>query len=161
MSRLLLFLACTESLSTTALAQPVSTEEEEKAISQIYGGEEMVSIASGYKQPISKAPSIATVITADDIKQTGATDIDEALETLPGLHIERNTIGYNPIYTFRGIFSHLNQQVLMMVNGIPITNTYTDSRSEIWGACRFATSLASKWCAAPVLQFTVPTPLPE
>lgn len=129
----LLLLACTGYMSTVAQAQPVSSEEEERALSQIYGGEEMVSIASGYKQPISKAPSIATVITAADIKQIGATDIDEVLETVPGLHVERNTIGYNPIYTFRGISSAFNQQVLMMINGIPITNAYTGDRSEIWG----------------------------
>jgi len=133
MHRHLLFLACTGCLCASALAQPVSIEDEEKALSQIYGGEEMVSIASGYKQPISKAPSVATVITAAHIKQIGATDIDEVLETVPGLHVERNTIGYNPIYTFRGIFSAFNQQVLMMVNGIPITNSYTGSRGEVWG----------------------------
>ncbi|NOV30435.1 TonB-dependent siderophore receptor [Methylomonas sp. ZR1] len=129
-----LFVTCCACLiSVSAHAQPVSTEEEERALSQIYGTEDMVSIASGYKQPISKAPSIATVITADDIKQIGATDIDEALESVPGLHVERNTIGYNPIYTFRGIYSQFNQQVLMMINGIPITNSYTGSRSEVWG----------------------------
>jgi len=129
-----LFVTCCACLiSASAHAQPVSTEEEERALSQIYGTEDMVSIASGYKQPISKAPSIATVITADDIKQIGATDIDEALESVPGLHVERNTIGYNPIYTFRGIYSQFNQQVLMMINGIPITNSYTGSRSEVWG----------------------------
>ncbi|QPK64790.1 TonB-dependent receptor [Methylomonas sp. LL1] len=133
MSRRFPFLVYAASLCANALAQPVSFEEEEKALSRIYGGEEMVSIASGYKQPISKAPSIATVITAADIKQIGATDIDEVLETVPGLHVERNTIGYNPIYTFRGIFSQFNQQVLMMINGIPITNAYTGSRSEVWG----------------------------
>ncbi|MGZ0078783.1 TonB-dependent receptor plug domain-containing protein [Methylomonas sp. YC3] len=129
-----LFVTCCACLiSASTHAQPVSTEEEERALSQIYGTEDMVSIASGYKQPISKAPSIATVITADDIKQIGATDIDEALESVPGLHVERNTIGYNPIYTFRGIYSQFNQQVLMMINGIPITNSYTGSRSEVWG----------------------------
>ncbi|MGZ4998734.1 MAG: TonB-dependent receptor plug domain-containing protein [Methylomonas sp.] len=132
-SRRMLILVSTASLCAKAVAQPVSVEEEERALSQIYGGEEMVSIASGYKQPISKAPSIATVITAADIKQIGATDIDEVLETVPGLHVERNTIGYNPIYTFRGIYSQFNQQVLMMVNGIPITNSYTGSRGEVWG----------------------------
>jgi len=133
MFRPLLLICCGCLIGVAAQAQPVSQEEEERALSQIYGTEEMVSIASGYKQPISKAPSIATVITAADIKQIGATDIDEVLETVPGLHVERNTIGYNPIYTFRGIFSQFNQQVLMMVNGIPITNSYTGSRSEVWG----------------------------
>jgi len=133
LSQRMLMLACAAGLSPHAPAQPISLEDEEKALSRIYGGEEMVSIASGYQQPISKAPSIATVITAEDIKAIGATDIDEALETVPGLHVERSNIGYNPIYTFRGIYTQFNQQVLMMINGIPITNSYTGSRSEVWG----------------------------
>lgn len=129
----LFFLMLSACLGMDSHAAPVTTQEEEAALSQIYGGEEMVSIASGYKQPISKAPSVATVITAADIKAIGATDIDEALETVPGLHVERATTGYNPIYTFRGISSQFNQQVLMMVNGIPITNSYVGDRSQIWG----------------------------
>lgn len=129
----LLFLACITGSGTNTSAQPVSILEEEEALSQIYGGEEMVSIASGYKQPISKAPSIATVITAADIEEIGATDIDEVLETVPGLHVGRNSLGYNPVYTFRGIYSQFNPQVLMMINGIPITNSFTGSRSEVWG----------------------------
>lgn len=133
MYRQLILLAGGACLSANAVAQPISAEEEETALSQIYGGEEMVSIASGYKQPLSKAPAIATVITAADIMKIGATDIDEALETVPGLHVQRSTTGYNPIYTFRGISSGFNSQVLMMINGIPITNSFTGDRSQIWG----------------------------
>lgn len=129
----LYFLSFAAVISIGVRAQSVSMEDESEALSQVYGSEEMVSIASGYKQPISKAPSIATVITAADIKEIGATDIDEALETVPGLHVERSTTGYNPIYTFRGMFSDDNQQVLMMINGIPITNSFVGDRGQIWG----------------------------
>lgn len=94
-------------------AQPQSTAEEE--LTELYGSEEFVRIATGVAQPVSKAPAVATVITADDIK-TGATDIDEALETVPGLHVARSALGYNPVYTFRGMFSDVNPQVLMLIN---------------------------------------------
>ncbi|MBK9426070.1 MAG: TonB-dependent receptor [Gammaproteobacteria bacterium] len=112
-------------------AQPQSAAEEE--LTELYGSEEFVRIATGVAQPVSKAPAVATVITADDIKKMGATDIDEALETVPGLHVARSPIGYNPIYVFRGISSDFNPQVLMLVNGIPLTNLYTGDRNQVWG----------------------------
>ncbi|TAL02902.1 MAG: Plug domain-containing protein, partial [Porticoccaceae bacterium] len=103
-------------------AQPQSTAEEE--LTELYGSEEFVRIATGVAQPVSKAPAVASVITADDIKKMGATDIDEALETVPGLHVARSDVGYNPQYIFRGIAGDLNPQVLMLINGIPITNLF-------------------------------------
>jgi len=109
----------------------ISAEHED--LSDIYGDEEFISIASGILQPISKAPSVASVITADTIKKIGATDIDEILETVPGLHIARNSIGYQPTYIFRGISSDFNPQVLMLINGIPITNLFHGDRNLIWG----------------------------
>lgn len=106
------------------------TEEDELALA--YGDKSFVSIATGSKQPIARAPSVATVITAEDIQTIGAADIDEVLETVPGLHVSRSPIGYNPIYTIRGISTQYNPQVLMLVNGIPITAAYVGDRSQIW-----------------------------
>ncbi len=63
----------------------------------------------------------------------GATDIDEVLETVPGLHIARFSNSYLPIYTFRGVHSKYNPQVLMLVNGIPITNSFIGNRNQNWG----------------------------
>jgi len=86
---------------------------------------EMVSIATGTKQSISRAPAVTTVITAEDIKAMGATNLDDVLESVPGLHVARNNISYKPIYTFRGISSKFNPQVLMLVNGISIDTLYS------------------------------------
>ena len=61
--------------------------------------EAFVSIATGFAQPIHRAPAIATVITAADMEAMGITELDEALETVPGLHVLRNAnLGYLPIY---------------------------------------------------------------
>ncbi|WIO73318.1 TonB-dependent receptor [Porticoccaceae bacterium LTM1] len=107
--------------------------DEEEDLLSVFGDEELVSIATGYKKPISKAPAVASVITSDDIKKLGATDLDQVLETVPGLHVAINPISYGPIYTFRGIYSDFNPQVLMLVNGVPITNIYLGNRSLVWG----------------------------
>jgi iron complex outermembrane receptor protein len=99
----------------------------------LYGGEEFISIATGVDQPLHKAPAVVSVLTKKDIERIGATDIDDILETVPGLHIARDAKGYNPMYVFRGINATDNPQVLMLINGIPITNLFQGDRNLIWG----------------------------
>ena len=107
--------------------------DDEEALIELYGDEEVISIATGSAQPISRAPAVATVITAKDIKEMGATDIDEVLEAVPGLHVSTAFFAGAPIYTFRGIYSTTNPQVLMLVNGISINNLFQGDRNLIWG----------------------------
>jgi len=108
-------------------------DDEEEALIELYGDEETISIATGSAQPISRAPAVATVITARDIKKMGATDVDEVLETVPGLHVSRNSFANTPIYTFRGIYSVTSPQVLMLINGISVNNLFQGDRGLIWG----------------------------
>ncbi|WP_374562923.1 TonB-dependent receptor plug domain-containing protein [Ideonella sp.] len=110
-------------------AQP--TEEEE--LSMAFGDKSFVSIATGSRVPVARAPSIATVITAEDIVASGAIDLDEVLETVPGLHVERSTLGFTPMYTMRGIRGSItNPQVLLLVNGMPLTCVYAGDRGINW-----------------------------
>ncbi len=99
----------------------------------IYGSEEFISIATGYKQPLSRAPAVASIFTAEDIRRAGATDLDHILEMVPGLHVSRSYQGYNPIYAVRGIYSTFNPQLLLLINGIPQTNLFTGGRNFVWG----------------------------
>ncbi len=115
-----------------ALISPIAKSDEDELLS-MFGDEEFVSIATGTSQPISRAPAVASVITATDIRRIGATDIDEVLETIPGLHIAYRAVGYAPIYVFRGIYTSTNPQVLMLINGVPITNLYLGDRNQAWG----------------------------
>lgn len=115
----------------TGTVQAQSSEEEDLALS--YGDNSTVSIATGSQQAITRAPSSATVITSGDIKAMGATGLEQVLESVPGLHVLYNNIAMNPIYSFRGITSKQNPQVLMLVNGIPITNVFSGNRSQLWG----------------------------
>jgi iron complex outermembrane receptor protein len=114
----------------TAGAQPLD-EEEEMAL--IYGDKSMISITTGAAQPLTRAPAVATVITAQDIEAIGATDLNEALETVPGLHVSHSAIGYAPIYTIRGIATQYNPQVLVLTNGIPMTSVFAGDRGNVWG----------------------------
>ncbi len=106
---------------------------DDNTLEGIYGDEEYIYIATGRKQTVSQAPAVASIISAKTIRQIGARDIDEVLETIPGLHVSYTAGGYNPIYQIRGISSNVNSQVLMLINGIPITNIFTGDRSQAWG----------------------------
>jgi outer membrane receptor for ferrienterochelin and colicins len=120
-------------ISAWAVSSYAASQTEEDELALAYGDKSFVSIATGSRQPIARAPSVASVITSEDILAIGAADLDEVLETVPGLHVSRSPIGYNPIYTIRGIDTQYNPQVLMLVNGIPITGAFFGNRSQIWG----------------------------
>lgn len=121
----LLVLACNMAVAENSLNSDVD-------FAGFYGDEDYVSIATGSTQPIAKAPAVASVITANQIRAMGARDIDQVLESVPGLHISLSAI-YNPEYLFRGISSDFNPQVLMLINGIPITNLFQGDRNLVWG----------------------------
>lgn len=108
-----------------------STEEEDLAL--VYGDKTTVSIATGSQQPLRRAPAVATVITAEDIAAMGATDLDEVLETVPGVHVSRSPNSYSSLYLIRGIYSVANPQTLLLQNGIPMTTMFQGNKGNIWG----------------------------
>lgn len=88
-----------------------------------------ISLATGTPKNLRAAPAIASVITADDIQAMGATTLNEALETVPGLHVypsDKALMSAN--YSIRGIHTSWNSQVLFLINGVPLKNTYSGSR---------------------------------
>lgn len=115
-------LLCVTWLSNTA----VFAGDEDLAL--LYGDEESVSIATGSSKPLHLAPSVASVITAEEIKAMGATDLDQVLETVPGLHVSRSFDRLNAIYSIRGIHTSSNPQVLFMVDGVRLTDGTTGAR---------------------------------
>lgn len=121
-------------LMSPSMALAVGTLEPEADDPWLAEGEfPEVSIATGAGLPISRAPAVASVITADEIEAMGATDIDTVLESVPGLHLARSTQGDTPLYVIRGINLGFNPQVLMLINGVPITSVYTGNRGSVWG----------------------------
>ncbi len=91
-----------------------------------------VKVASGVEQSMSRAPSVTSVITAQDIEATGANDLDEILESVPGLHVSWDNF-YDPIYSIRGLHSVTNPEVLLLVNGIPMRDLSAGNRGVAWG----------------------------
>jgi iron complex outermembrane receptor protein len=96
------------------------------------GSIRVTSLATGTATPLDKAAAVATVITEDDIIAMGATDLDEILETVPGLHVGRSDQAYAAKYNIRGITSSYNAQTLMLINGIPVTDLAFGNRGNVW-----------------------------
>ena len=46
----------------------------------------VVTIATGTPKPIFQSAAVTSVITAEQIKSMGATELHEVLETVPGVH---------------------------------------------------------------------------
>lgn len=53
----------------------------------VYRTDQLLITATGSEKPLHLAPSVASVITAEDIERIGATTLYQILETVPGLHV--------------------------------------------------------------------------
>ena len=83
-----------------------------------------VTIATGTPKSVSHSAAVTSVITAEQIKSMGATELHEVLETVPGLHasLQASTGDYH--YSLRGIRNATNSQILMLLNGTRISVPY-------------------------------------
>jgi iron complex outermembrane receptor protein len=90
--------------------------------------EETVSIASRYEQPISQAPSNVYVITDEDIRHSGATDIPTILRRVPGLDVMQTT-GAEFNVSARGNNQILANKMLVLVDGRSI---FVDAQAIVY-----------------------------
>lgn len=124
----------TVSLTGQAWAEPAASERLEPAPTamseelELLKEEETVSIASRYEQPISEAPSNVYVITDEDIKQSGATDLPTVLRRIPGIEVMQMT-GADFNVSARGDNQPNANKMLVMVDGRSI---YIDSQGTVF-----------------------------
>jgi len=89
---------------------------------------QVTTLATGTQQRLDHVPAVASVITARDIEAMGAITVEEALESIPGLHVSNSGQAYTSKYLIRGISTVFNPQTLVMVNGIPISSIVRGDR---------------------------------
>lgn len=108
-------------------------DEDEAELALVYGDKGTISIATGSRQSLRRAPAVATVITAEEIANIGASDLDQVLDAVPGLHVSRSAGAYAPTYIIRGIGqgSPANPQILVLRNGIPMTSMYSGDKGNM------------------------------
>ncbi|MDH5297774.1 MAG: TonB-dependent receptor [Desulfobulbaceae bacterium] len=95
-----------------------------------YRTDRLLLSSTGTFKPIYRAPAVADVLTAEDMEEAGVRTLYEALELVNGVHVglsPQNAM--SPIISLRGIHTSLNPQVLLMMNGIPISSLFTGTRA--------------------------------
>ena len=93
----------------------------------LYLKEETVSVASRYEQPISRAPSDVYVITDEDIRSSGATDIPTLLRRVPGMEVmQTNAVDFN--VSVRGNNQLHANKLLVLIDGRSI---YLDQSGQV------------------------------
>jgi iron complex outermembrane recepter protein len=135
LGQLILAALLTASLTSLAQAETPALEPVDPKVTsrlsqelELIKEEETVSIASRYEQPISQAPSNVYVITDEDIRHSGATDIPTVLRRVPGLDIMQVT-GADFNVSARGDNQLFSNKMLVMVDGRSI---YIDGQGLVF-----------------------------
>lgn len=96
-------------------------------------GQIEISIATGNSTPLDRAPATATVISSGEILAMGARNLNEVLETVPGLHVSLSSLSrLDSVYSIRGIHTGFNPQVLLMLNGVPVQSSLQGGRPSLF-----------------------------
>lgn len=90
-----------------------------------------VELATGYDRPERLAPGVVEAITQEEIKALGAITFDEIMQRAAGVVVQKNRVN-DPVFTFRGVYNELNPQVLIMIDGSPISDPVAGGRPIAW-----------------------------
>lgn len=112
-----------ERSAQSPLEKPRSAEKSEEAVlgSEEAGTvpyEETVVTASRRAQSTLEAPNATTVITADEIRMSGARSLPELLRRVPGAEVMMMGVT-SPNVSFRGFNQRISNKVLLLVDGRP------------------------------------------
>lgn len=104
--------------------------------------ETTITVSTGTQKKVSEAPSIATVITSEQIERLSATTLAEVLESIPGLfvHPSASSQFYDNI-DIRGLHTTFGAQVVLLVNGTSIKRM---QNGNTWSRFSFPTSLIQR-----------------
>ncbi|NVM21788.1 MAG: TonB-dependent receptor [Desulfobacterales bacterium] len=85
--------------------------------------EELMSVevvtAGRQAQKISEAPAALSVVTAEDIKQLGATQLGEALRMVVGIHFGYTNSSYMAAGGIRGFHKLPANKIVLLIDGVP------------------------------------------
>lgn len=90
-----------------------------------------VELATGYDRPQKLAPAVVETISREEIASLGAVSFDEIMQRAAGVVVEKNRVN-DPVFVFRGVYNELNPQVLIMIDGSPISDPVAGGRPIAW-----------------------------
>ncbi|MCE1227178.1 MAG: Plug domain-containing protein, partial [Geobacteraceae bacterium] len=93
----------------------LNEQSEDKELLMFFEEQDLVTAT---KRPTSlrKAPAIATIITADEIRNMGARNLLDVLKMVPGFGVSINEFGTLMIEV-RGIRTGTSEKILVMIDG--------------------------------------------
>jgi len=93
---------------------------------------QVVTAVSGFEQNIRQTPASVTVIEAEEWQARGAKSLTQALQGAPNVEINSITIGTSHIkYSVRGLSGTFGQQIVILVDGVPINLLHEGSPSAL------------------------------
>lgn len=115
LSSIIFFFFC-----SIAYSQELSTEElSEMTLEELLNVE--ITTASKSLQKTNEAPATIYVITNDQIKSRGYINLEEALEDIPGIEVQRKSVTETSNnYSFRGISG--NDKFIVLLDGIRVSS---------------------------------------
>lgn len=119
---------CVAEYESLPVAELRGDAKAERDAELLYLKEETVSIATRHEQPISQAPSNVYVITDEDIRRSGASDLPTVLRRIPGLEVMQVT-GADFNVSMRGDNQLNANKLLVMVDGRSI---YVDVQGNLY-----------------------------
>lgn len=83
-------------------------------------------VATRRKTPLRKAPAIATVITANELRNMGARNLMDVLKSLSSMGVSIDEFGRHMVEV-RGIRTTTSEKILLMMDGHRLNEPYTGS----------------------------------
>lgn len=108
---------------------PKETDEAPSATMQellFFYEEKDLVVATRRATTLRKAPAIASIVTADEIKNMGARNLMDVLKMIPGIGISINEFG-RYMFEVRGIRTATSEKILVMIDGHRLNESYTGS----------------------------------
>ena len=102
----------------TLQAAPVDPYLESQDADLSFIERDVVTVASRYAQTLEQAPSIVSVITAEEMRVLGYRNLTDVLRSIPGIYISVSKESRHLAW-FRGVISSDNNKILLLIDGVP------------------------------------------
>lgn len=123
----LVFVSNTVLYSISGLAEQAGSEKNVSRKEEPEKTLEEVAVSADWLGPATpktakKHPGARSVITHQEISESGSRTVEDVLRTVPGVRVmDESGVGFLPNIGIRGLNPLRSEQVLMLVDGIPIT----------------------------------------
>lgn len=95
----------------------------EHADLNFFDNKDILTIATGNESTVMDSPATTYIITKEDIKRLGAMNLSDVMKTVPSVFVATSSVTrLKKSYSVRGSRTTMNPQVLVLKNGMPISD---------------------------------------